>query len=511
MAAVTADNLRLQDVAWRPQPGSQRAFLKSPVYETLYSGERGPGKTDALLMDFAQHTGVGFGHHWRGIIFRRTYPELEDIIAKSRAWFAQFAPEAKFNEQKTKWKWPTGEELLFRNFEKPRDYWKYHGHAYPFIGWEELTNWPDDQCYTSMFACSRSTRADMPRKYRGTTNPYGVGHQWVKMRWRLEGCPLTDQVVTPIIRDAADDDGNLEPHRVTVFGKLVENRILLTADPDYPKRIRASASNPAMADAWMSGSWDIIAGGMFEHCWDRNVHIVPAFAIPPQWKVDRCYDYGSSKPFAVLWVAESDGSDFQDGNGNWRSSVRGDLFVIREWYGWTGKPNEGVPTTMAQTTLGIRDRENRWGLAGRVSSGPADTNIFTEENGTSLAAEMAKPVRMEDGKMIRGVQWTRANKKPGSRKLGWKKMVEMFEAAKVPGPVMLPDGRTITFARENPGLFVFDTHCPQFLRTVPVLPRDEKDMDDVDTDAEDHIGDAIRYRVLNTGAKAGGGTTAGHY
>jgi hypothetical protein len=48
---------------------------------------------------------------------------------------------------------------------------------------------------------------------------------------------------------------------------------------------------------------------------------------------------------------------------------------------------------------------------------------------------------------------------------------------------------------EGPGLCVFST-CRQFIRTVPSLPRDERDMDDVDTEAEDHVGDEARYRVL---------------
>ncbi len=31
-------------------------------------------------------------------------------------------------------------------------------------------------------------------------------------------------------------------------------------------------------------------------------------------------------------------------------------------------------------------------------------------------------------------------------------------------------------------------HCRQFIRTVPVPPRDEIDMDDMDTAAEDEVG-----------------------
>jgi len=51
--------------------------------------------------------------------------------------------------------------------------------------------------------------------------------------------------------------------------------------------------------------------------------------------------------------------------------------------------------------------------------------------------------------------------------------------------------------REQAGLFVFET-CEQFIEMVPSIPRDEKNMDDVDTDAEDHIADESRYRCLLT-------------
>ena len=48
-------------VAWKPHPGSQVRFLSCPVFECLYEGTRGPGKTDALLMSFAQFVGKGYG------------------------------------------------------------------------------------------------------------------------------------------------------------------------------------------------------------------------------------------------------------------------------------------------------------------------------------------------------------------------------------------------------------------------------------------------------------------
>ena len=52
----------------------------------------------------------------------------------------------------------------------------------------------------------------------------------------------------------------------------------------------------------------------------------------------------------------------------------------------------------------------------------------------------------------------------------------------------LPDGK--------PGLHVFST-CRNFLRTFPALPYSEIRPEDVDTDAEDHAYDALRYGLTN--------------
>ena len=41
------------------------------------------------------------------------------------------------------------------------------------------------------------------------------------------------------------------------------------------------------------------------------------------------------------------------------------------------------------------------------------------------------------------------------------------------------------------------SYCRQFIRTVPALPRDEVDMDDVDSRAEGHVGDETLYRLLS--------------
>ena len=487
-------------VTWAPQPGSQTDFLGCPLFEVLLHGGRGGGKSDALLMDYAQHVGRGHEDAWRGVLFRKSYPQLGDIVAKSHRWFPKIFPAARFNWARMCWIWPSGENLSFRHMARPEDYYLYHGFELPWIGWEELTTWADDRCYTSMMSCCRTARPNVPRKIRSTTNPYGAGTSWIRERFNLSG-----QWWLVVIQESpVDERGYPQRPRCAIPSKMDENRILLEADPDYKITIAASATSEAMAKAWLSGDWDIVAGGMFDDVW-TPANVFPPFDIPKDWKIDRAFDWGSSKPFSVGWYAQSNGSDLRLPNGKWVATVRNDLFRFREWYGWTGKPNQGKRMLAVDIAQGIVEREIMWGLRTTkgtvVQSGPADTSIFTVENGMSVAMDMLQPVRV-NGAVYEGVEWLEADKRPGSRKMGWEKCRTSISAVKPKKPGL---------PRDAPGFFVVEGHNPQFLRTVLSLPRDEKDMDDADSDAEDHIADEFRYRVRALTSGISEGRTAGVY
>ena len=243
------------------------------------------------------------------------------------------------------------------------------------------------------------------------------------------------------------------------------------ADPNYWKRIEASANgDEQLLKAWRFGDWDIVAGGMLDDVFDRQRHIIKGFDIPQSWYVDRTFDWGSSSPFSVIWWAESDGTTAPNGI----IYPRGTMFAVDEWYGWNGKPNEGNKLLAHEIADGIKERENQGRLSRHyINEGAADTQIWQADPliGISIADEMAE----------RGIDWLKADKTPGSRKQGWQRLRRFLKAAK-------------TFPMEQAGLFVFD-NCTQWIRTVPVLPRYERDRDDVDPKAEDHAGDATRYRL----------------
>src|SRR3546814_13350977 len=152
--------------------------------------------------------------------------------------------------------------------------------------------------------------------------------------------------------------------RISDWSSDVCSSDLLHDVPNYPLQVREAASNPAQAQAWLEGRWDITAGGMIDDIFDRSYHVLPEIPvdkIPSGWTLTRAYDHGQSSPFSVGWFLESNGEPIVVGNrliGN----VRGDIILGQKWYGTTGNDNEGIRLMASKIGSGIRDREIEWGL-----------------------------------------------------------------------------------------------------------------------------------------------------
>lgn len=453
------------DVIWQPHPGSQVLFLGCPSDEALIQGNRGGGKTDALIMDFLQHVGMGYGEAWRGILFREEYTELTDIINKCHRWVRQIFPDAKYNGSEHKWTFKTGETLYLRYMKKPADYWNYHGHEYPWIGWEELTNWPTNECYMQMMSTNRSSVMGVPRKIRASCNPAGVGHGWVKAYYIDVAPPLT--IYT---------DPKTNRTRCQIPSRLEENEALLEADPDYARTMLASVQDdPVKYKAWVLGEWDIVAGGALTDVWEPKKQVHGQVPFPQSWHVYRSFDWGSAKPWCVTYAAEANGDQY-DPEYNMPYIPAESMVIIDEIYGWEGdpqNPNKGDFATSDQIAHRVlqRDQEIAQQYGVRVLSGPADTSIYEVRDGTSIGQNMARY----------GLHWKRAYKGSGSRVAGLSTMRTMLGASKR-GDL------------EHPGLYFYDA-ARHHIRTFPLLQYDEKKYEDVDTDQEDHAYDSARYML----------------
>lgn len=447
-----------------PQPGKQALLIACPASEIFYGGERGGGKSYGVLLDWAAHE-ARYGSASHGWLIRKSLTELRDLIRKSFSIFPWLG--AQFKVQEKIWVFPSGAQLEMVYLESEKDAAIRQGQAATWIAVDEAGNYPDISAINLLRACLRSAEGVSPRLIL-TGNPGGAGHNWLKMRYidpAPEGTPIRDE------------------HGVRVFihSSLKDNPALAKNDPSYVDRIRqACEGKPWLLKAWLEGDWNIVAGGMFDAIWNPSVHIVRPFPVPWNWRVDRAFDWGSSKPFAVGWFAESNGEVVTLPDGKQVHWPRGTVVQIAEWYGWNKKPNEGLRMLNTEIARGVLEREKAIGVHGRVAPGPADSAIFAVTNGTSIAKEFE----------TQGVTWLPSDKGPGSRVNGWSLVTERLSAStKQP--------------MEHPGLFIFET-CRQTIRTLPTLPRSDENPDDVDSDSEDHIADMIRYRI----SQRGGGMSA---
>ena len=115
-------------MTWTPQPGPQEKAIRATfVDELFFGGSRGGGKSDYLLGSFASDV-IEYGEHWRGILFRRTYPELDEIIERSRAIYYDMFPGAEYKVGSHTWQFPNGASLRLRHIESEMDADHYQGH-----------------------------------------------------------------------------------------------------------------------------------------------------------------------------------------------------------------------------------------------------------------------------------------------------------------------------------------------------------------------------------------------
>lgn len=186
MSAIRQAQFKADDVVWQGTP-RQNEFLQADEFEVLYGGAAGGGKTDGLLIDCLclQHGGLYNAKH-RAILFRRSFPELRDMISRALEIYPAIDPGASYNKTEKLWTFSSSAVVEFGYLQNDNDRLKYRGRAWNYIGFDEITLWATDVCYVYLFSRCRSTDKTLPRYIRATTNPDGPGQGWVMKRWGIE-------------------------------------------------------------------------------------------------------------------------------------------------------------------------------------------------------------------------------------------------------------------------------------------------------------------------------------
>ncbi|MCB1712576.1 MAG: terminase family protein [Candidatus Riesia sp.] len=425
------------EFGWTPQLGPQEDAISATwCTELFFGGARGGGKSDFLLGDFLQDV-LTYGRHWQGVLFRRSYPELQEIIKRSKTIYTPCG--AIWREGNKEWRFHNGASLKMRSLESPGDAAKFQGHQYTWIGKDELTQWDSDEAYLKLMACLRSAEMEIPTKrIRSSGNPGGPGHSWVKRRF-VDPFPLGYQVF--------EENSTT---RLYIPSRVQDNSILLARDPEYVERLKQVGSQE-LVKAWLDGDWNVVLGAYFDE-FSITEHVVPPFEIPSHWLRFGAMDWGSSAPFVFQWFAVSDGTgDYPPGA----------LIMYRELYG-ASEPNKGLKLPadeVAKMILSKMDKDETKYIV-------CDPACFKRDGGPSVAERMANA-----GLMMRPADNTRV--------AGWDQV-----RARLRG------------YDKKPMLYFFST-CKDIIRTLPALQHDDHRPEDVDTNGDDHSADTLRYGCMS--------------
>jgi predicted phage terminase large subunit-like protein len=242
----------------------------------LFGGQAGGGKTDALLMAALQYVDIP---GYAALLLRRTFRQLmleESLMDRAGDWLS--GTDARWRASDNRWTFPSGATLTFGYLDRDQDKYNYQSAAYQMVGWDELTQWPKDGPYRYMF--SRLRRLDnaemavVPLRMRATTNPGGLGHDWVKTRWNLG----TSDVERP----------PLPSSRLFLRSALSDNPYL-----EQESYLEGLSELGALDLAHLvDGDWDARPSGtMLQRPWFQLVEDVPA-----RLKLCRYWDLAATEP-----------------------------------------------------------------------------------------------------------------------------------------------------------------------------------------------------------------------
>lgn len=273
------------DLTYRPQV-KQEPWHACPAFESGFGGTKGPGKTLAMLMESTRFV---WHPRYRGIIFRRTYPRLQEVMDRARDWFPGLG--AHWDGDAHRWVFPSGAMISMRHCQNEEDKRNYHGHEYHFMGFDQLEEFSESQ-YLFLLAQCRSSVSEIVPYVRDTFNPGGIGHAWVKERFLDHGTRECEPW-TPV-----NDEGDELPTRCFHFSNIYDNQILLDSDPQYMRVLNSLPEQERRA--LRDGDWDVFAGQVFTE-WRREKHVIRPRLLSPDWERWRSTDYGSARPFVTLW------------------------------------------------------------------------------------------------------------------------------------------------------------------------------------------------------------------
>lgn len=416
------------------------------MFEILYGGARGGGKTDAgIYWMIKPIEGLGWQPtvthpYFRGLVLRRSAKDLSDWLDRAERVYKAYGARLRDRNKSPFFEFPSGAKIFAGHL---KDVAQYLGHEYQRMLIEELTQIPQELTYTKLTGSCRSTIPEIKPQIFMTTNPGGRGHGWVRRRF-VSIAPWDDFFLSPQTNRTAI----FIPSRVEDNPKLVEN------DPGYVQWLEGIKKvDEKLWKMWREGEWDAFEGQVFSE-WRYNLHVFKQFWF--DYKLGERitgFDWGWRDPASMHWICRMPPNEYGVQH----------IFIYREVY-----RGETTPKRWGQLMAAIQNIDPV-----RYMTLPHDC-FSTRPDGTTIAESMQTATRTPNGLMIpiKSAENLKHNAKLNRISL----MHDLLSIA--------PDGLPYLMIHES---------CHNLIRTLPELVYDETIVEEIDDQAEDHAFDSATY------------------
>lgn len=435
----------------------QQKIINTDGIDIALLGGRGGGKSYGVCHRVARLVKL-YGQEYQGLYLRKTFPGVRDFEKITRRLFPVLIKGSKFNSTYKIWAFPNGATFELNQLEHPSDYDKYQGRSFTDLYVDECGQYDSPELLDLMLSNLRGADG-IPLTRTLIANPGGRGHGWLQERY------LADRQVEETYHEEESDR-----QVVTLVSTYLDNPKI--DQVKYEKSLdSATANDPELRKAYKKGDWNIARGAFFGSVLSKERSLVPVFTeIPRGWQPFLACDYGTAAPCAIGLFLESPGGLHKS-----KFLPRGSIVQIDELYLSQRDLSKGIDLTIPQLADEIKRFLKPWDVSPMASQHVADDACFAEDGRPSIATNLLNA----------GVRFQPAQK--GDRLTGWENLRTLMRQA----------GMKDDKQPSEPGFYVAE-NCTKFWRIMPTVPRSDRLAWDVDTKANDHYADMLRYACLRT-------------